>query len=80
MTPKRVQMIHFTSKYFGTNYWSLNICLKFWDFQGENDKVFVISEKKVTEKSTPPMTDKMMSDQVYILISDVSILEPVVWW
>ena len=43
--------------------------------------VFVISEKKVTEKSTPPpMTDKMMSDQVYILISDVSILEPVVWW
>ncbi len=26
------------------------------------------------------MTDKMMSDQVYILISDVPIYEPVVQW
>ena len=54
MTWKCAQIDHHPSKYFGTNYWSLRICLKFWDFQGENDKVFVISEKKVTEKSKPP--------------------------
>jgi hypothetical protein len=54
MTWKCAQIDQHPSNYFGTNYQSLKICLKFWDFQGENDKVFVISEKKVTEKSTPP--------------------------
>ena len=54
MTCKYAQIDQHPSKYFGTNYWILIIRLKFWDFQGENDEVFVISEKKVTEKSTPP--------------------------
>ena len=79
MTWKCARIDRNPSKYFGTNYQSLKMCLKScWNFLPSN---LYLSESQVhRQKRKIYMTDKTMSDQVYILISDVPVYEPLVQW
>ena len=79
-TWKCAQIDRNPSKYFGTNYQSLKMCLKFSDLVMKNNSFIKCFGYEIPWMVPSPGTDKTMSDQVYILISDLPWYEPLVQW
>ncbi len=64
----------------GTNDQTLKMCLKFSDFLLKNNPFIKCFCYEIPAEKSSQETDKMMSDQVYVLVSDLPVYEPLVQW